>query len=71
MVIERPDGRVVVEELGDGLRRVRVELPDGEQAVETRYSPALIEATLAMGSPASLCYLLDRHEHAVDVRAES
>lgn len=69
MVIERPDGRVVVEELGDGLRRVRVELPDGEQAVETRYSPALIEATLAMGSPASLCYLLDRHEHAVDVRA--
>ncbi|MEZ5099320.1 MAG: class I SAM-dependent methyltransferase [Thermoleophilia bacterium] len=68
MVIDRPDGRVVVEEVGDGRRRVTVELPGGAQSVETRYSPALIEATLALGAPASLCYLLDRHEHAVDVR---
>ena len=67
ITLEHPDGRVVVEDLGSGRKRIAVELTDPaafmpEPTAETTYSVELIEAILALRGPAQLGYSIRRAE---------
>jgi 2-polyprenyl-3-methyl-5-hydroxy-6-metoxy-1,4-benzoquinol methylase len=66
-VLEHTEGRVFVEELEVGRRRVSVELFDASTflpyaTAETDYSIELIEEILAFRGPAMLCYSIRRAE---------
>ena len=72
-VLEHAQGRAVVVELGDGRRRVSVELADpatfsAYRTVETSYPIELIEQTLIVRGPADLGYSIRREEHAADLQ---
>jgi ubiquinone/menaquinone biosynthesis C-methylase UbiE len=65
--LEHPEGRVVVEELGSGLKSVSVELFDptayvSEREFQTAYPLELIEAILELRGPAMLGYSIRRAE---------
>jgi 2-polyprenyl-3-methyl-5-hydroxy-6-metoxy-1,4-benzoquinol methylase len=67
VTLEHPEGRVFVEDLGSGRKRVAVELVDPSvfmptASVETNYSLELIEAILVLRGPAMLGYSIRRAE---------
>jgi ubiquinone/menaquinone biosynthesis C-methylase UbiE len=67
VVLEHPEGRVIVEEFGSGRRRVSVELFDSSaympsSTAETDYSIELIKRILAFRGPDRLCYSILRAE---------
>jgi 2-polyprenyl-3-methyl-5-hydroxy-6-metoxy-1,4-benzoquinol methylase len=67
VTLEDPEGRVVVEEVGSGRRRVSVELTDpsvfmAEPVVETNYPVDLIAAILDLRGAARLGYSIRRAE---------
>ncbi len=67
VVLDHPDGRVVVEDVGRGRKRVSVELFEPStfmpsSSAETDYSIELIEQILAFRGPARLCYSILRAE---------
>jgi methylase of polypeptide subunit release factors len=65
--LEHPEGRVVVQELASGLKRVTVELFDptayvSEREFQTAYPLELIEVILELRGPAMLGYSIRRAE---------
>jgi hypothetical protein len=67
VALEPPEGRVFVEEVRPGRKRVSVELFDPStfmplSSAETDYSIELIEQILAFRGPARLCYSILRAE---------
>jgi 2-polyprenyl-3-methyl-5-hydroxy-6-metoxy-1,4-benzoquinol methylase len=67
MMLEHPEGCVIIEDLGSGRKRVAVELADPsaympDRVAETDYSLELIEAILALRGPAMLGYSIRRAE---------
>ena len=67
ITLEHSEGRVLVEEVGPGRRRISVELVDSSvfvpySSAETDYSIELIEQILAFRGPAMLCYSILRAE---------
>lgn len=67
ITLEHEEGRVLLEEVGGGKRRVSVELADPSSympvaSVETEYGLELIEAILALRGPAMVGYSIKRAE---------
>ena len=72
VTLEHPEGRVHLDDLGDGRMHVSVEVFDSEVFVphdscETAYPVELVSAILAVKSPAWLCYSLQREESPLTV----
>jgi SAM-dependent methyltransferase len=67
ITLEHPDGRVLIEDLGSGRKRVAVELGDPSaympaSSAETDYPVDLIEAILVLRGPAMVGYSIRRAE---------